>query len=418
MLNLLTKTKPWMVASLLVATSVFGQDAGASSQKSGMTKEMKGNNNAPKACPTADCKPKTCPPPCPQPCPPTQLCPAQPAACCPPWPVPVLNAAYNYPARTQTRCPWDIFVDASFIYWQPLQDNMEFAIVADLPTNRSVSTNLIGNTLQLDFDYKPGFKIGLGGFFDYDNWDLHAEYTWFHTRNHKSSTIDPVALPSQAIFALWLDDNFSDRGAVGVDVVFNSASAKWRMNMDIVQLDLGRWHYVGTKLVFHPTFGARAAWIRQNYNIVYGNVAPFGVGVAQTETVKDRSHSWAVGPEVGLDAYWNLGEGFRLFGCTEFDILYTRYTRLSYNQYFQSAGTNQEAVQTVGIKEKNLGVLRPHFDINMGFGWGTYWDCNNWYTDIALGYEFQVFFEQNMLNGVEGGNLYTQGLTATFGLTF
>ena len=72
MLNLLTKTKPWMVASLLVATSIFGQNAQC----------------APK------CPPKPCPKPCPQPMPPTQICDDDP--CCPDWPTPVLNAAYNY----------------------------------------------------------------------------------------------------------------------------------------------------------------------------------------------------------------------------------------------------------------------------------------------------------------------------------
>src|SRR2546425_1133944 len=106
MLNLLKKTKPWMVASLLVATSVFGQDNGNPPPRSCPPQQP-----CAKPCPKPDCcpTPKCCPPPCPQPCPPTQVCPPCPVACCPPWPVPVLNAAYNYPARTVVRCPWDIW---------------------------------------------------------------------------------------------------------------------------------------------------------------------------------------------------------------------------------------------------------------------------------------------------------------------
>jgi len=147
MLNLLTKTKPWMVASLLVATSVFGQNVAA----------------CPKPCP-----PKPCPKPCPQPCPPTQICPDQ-DPCCPAWPTPVLNAAYNYPARIQTRCPWDFFAHASFIYWQPLQENMELGFVTDTTSTMFLD----GRFVNMDFDYKPGFKVGVGMNFDHDNWDTN-----------------------------------------------------------------------------------------------------------------------------------------------------------------------------------------------------------------------------------------------------
>ncbi len=403
-----------MVASLLVATAVFGQDA--SSAKPGAPKELK-------SCAKPDCgKPKNCAP-CPQPCPPTQLCPAQPTACCPAWPVPVLNAAYNYPARTQTRCPWDIFVDASFIYWQPLEENLELGIVGNLRTaGGAASVQLNGNVVDLDYSYKPGFKVGLGGFFDYDNWDLHAEYTWLHSTETRTTSVPAIALPSQVIYPFWGVPQWVSSN------VFNSADASWKMHLDVVQLDLGRWYYVGTKLVFHSTLGARGAWIGQHYDITYANTAPMGVGTAEVLTVNAKTHSWAVGPEVGLDAYWNLGEGFRIFGCGEFDILYTRYTSLQLNQYTQATAAAART-QEVAVKQKHLGCLRHHIDLNLGLGWGTYWDCNNWYTDIALGYEFQVFFDQNMFrhfnddimfanSRVVGGNLYTQGLTATFSLNF
>jgi len=425
MLNLLTKTKPWIVASLLVATSVFGQNAN--------DRPRNGNAPCPKPCPAPECKPKSCPVPCPQPCPPTQLCPpACPAPCCPAWPVPVLNAAYNYPARTMTRCPWDVYFDVSFIYWQASQENMELGFVNRTPfatIDTAGGPGLDASVLNMSFKYKPGFKVGLGGNFDYDNWDIHAEYTWFHNRNSVSTEAPALSAPFTGLGQI-----FPGVGVVGATAgtgtgaagAYSSASQSWRLGMDLLDLDMGRWYYVGTKLTFRPSVGARAAFISQRVNTTFDNaslVAPLAV-TANILTVTSQQKSWAVGPTVALDTNWIIGEGFRLFGNASGDILFTKYTRLKMNQT-NSAATLRPAY----VKQSAVGTLRTHLDIQTGLGWGTYIDCNNWYLDFAAGYEFQVFFDQNMFRSFSNdvsrgrslnpnGNLYIQGLTLTARLDF
>lgn len=392
MLNLLKKTTPWMVASLFVATSVFAQDGGSC---------------PPKACPpkcAPACPPKPCPKPCPQPCPPTQLCPDQ-DPCCPAWPTPVLNAAYNYPARIQTRCPWDFDFNAAFIYWQPLQENMELGAL-----KQSALTVGPDRMINMDFNYKPGFKVGAGGYFDHDGWDCQLEYTWFHNNNHTSAT-QPL---NGSIESNWARPGDTDTVA--------TMSEKWRLHMDIGEIDLGRWYYVGTKLTFRPNFGARAAWIRQHVTVVQ-NQDP----IATTNTITGNSTSWAVGAKTGLDTNWMIGSGFRLYGSGMGDLLFTKYTRLS----AKTVNTTLAGVSTtVGhVKQSRVYTVKPHLDLELGFGWGTYLDCNNWYMDFAAGYGFQVFFNQNMFRTfvddindthsiLPNGNLYIHGLTATFRLEF
>ncbi len=373
MLNLFTKTKPWMVVSLVAATSVFGK------------------NNSQQSCP-----PKNCP----QPTPPTQTCPSD--ACCPAWPTPVLNAAYNYPARVQTRCPWDIFFDASFVYWQPVLDNIELGIGN---ATSSPVTNVNGDFINMDFDFKPGFKVGLGGNFDHDNWDVRFGYTWFHTTNSKSAVAptNGVIIPSQGTPARQTG-------------TFASASENWDLRMDILDFDLGRWYYVGTKLVFHPVVGVRADWIRQHLKTNYTSTSDRAV-------VTQNSRSWALGPKIGLDTNWNVGMGFRFFGNSEADLLFTDYTDSSFSE------THTLTTHPFQTKQSNIYAVRPHFDLDLGLGWGTALDCNNWYMDFTVGYEFQVFFDQNMFrhftddqmvanSNMPNGNLYLQGLTASFKLDF
>lgn len=375
---------PWVIASLIAATSVFGKPAPQN---------------------LSQCAPK---PACPQPCPPTQVCPSDP--CCPAWPTPVLNAAYNYPARIQTRCPWDIYADASFIYWQPIQENMELGYTNTIAPSAGAVSGVIGDFINMDFSFKPGFKVGLGGNFDYDNWDLHLEYTWFHSSHSKSAVhpTDGQLLPDWGL-------PFSSSS-----IFVSTINEDWHLKMDILQLDLGRWNYVGTKFTCHPYVGARAAWIRQNVHVVNTNDGTIGIATTLETTVRGRTLSWAVGPEVGVDSNWNLGAGFRMYGNAEGDILFTRYTKARYSE------THSNGSDPVITTQRNINALRGHVDLELGFGWGTYIDCNNWYLDFSAGYGFQIFFDQNMFrsfhqltdSSLPYGNLYVQGLTTTFRLDF
>jgi len=326
----------------------------------------------------------------------------------------VLNAAYNYPARTMTRCPWDMFFDVSFVYWQGTQENMELGVLSKTYTNTNVDNQL----LNPSFDYKPGFKIGLGGNFDYDNWDMHGEYTWFHNTNTtKTALPTPVAGVTAAINPAWGNPG----STYGTSAAYASANQKWKLDMDLVDLDLGRWYYVGTKLTFRPSVGTRAAFIKQQANVTYVRTE----ATANTLELKAKTNSWAVGPKFALDSNWVIGSGFRLFGNAETDILFTKYTKLS----SKATNTDVAFVPVVNGKQSSIGTLRTHIDLVTGLGWGTYIDCNNWYLDFTAGYEFQVFFDQNMFrffadDSMHGksfapnGNLYLQGLTLTARLDF
>lgn len=371
-------------------------------------------------CPKPECKP--CPPPCPQPCPPTQICPtACPDPCCPPWPTPVLYAAYNYPARILTRCPCNVFIDMSFIYWQPSEDNLELGAVNNVG---GTAGTVSGNVVDMDFDFKPGFKIGVGGYFTYDNWDAHGEYTWLHTTNHESASVSSSASSTQTILPMW------GSPATAGAFVYNSASAKWKMNMDILEVDLGRWCYVGTQLLFRPAFGARAAFIRQNYNVTYEANNPFpGNSTFRKSVVSSKSHSWGIGPQTSLNANWLVGYGLRFFGIGEADLLFTQYSSLGSSESNTPLAPSTASLAQFSMNQDDHNTLRAHLDLQLGLGWGMHWSCHGVYTDLQLGYDFQVFFDQNMFrrynsstmtanSQAPNGNLYIQGLTVQFLVSF
>lgn len=349
----------------------------------------------------------------------------------------------NCPDWIETECPCNIYTEISFNYWQPIQENMELGLfdkgmLQNISTAggaiTSVATSNSFKSIKMDFDFKPGFTIGIGYKFACDAWDLLARYTWFHNTNSHRATAKNFVLfnsNSENISPTW-----GTPIQAGEDVNYQFASEKWKLGMDIIELELGRFCYIGCKLTIRPSFGARAVWIRQAIHISYTNgFTGFSIDVpgllgtgffVGNRDVHDTSHSWAVGPKLALNTNWMLGCGFRLFGNGEVDILYTRYSLLK--EKTVTVGTVVGIIDLIPInfslsdqtsdKEKNLDYLRTHLDLELGIGWGTYLNNCKYYLDCSAGYDFQVFFDQNMIRHdvadpgsfIPNGNLYVQGL--------
>ena len=316
---------------------------------------------------------------------------------------------YNIPARIDVRNDWDFYGTASFTYWQPIQENMEPAQVG---TSSGAGNDL--DIVNMNFEYKPGFKLGFGMSLDHDNWDGYAQYTWFRGTSSTSPTVlETVLVPVAGTVVVY--------PYYGNTEGYNyfTASQSWRLQMDFADLELARSYYNGASLTLRPFCGVRAAWIRQYLNSLYEGTD----GTDSVENkIKQNTNSWGIGPRAGIYGNWLLGEGLRIYGNGGGDILYTRYTKLGLKQTRSVGGFRNLAMQ------RDFGTLRAHLELELGLGWGTYFDNNNWHVDLSADYGFQVFFNQNMFraHGSTPGNdidltynnLYIHGMTATARLDF
>jgi hypothetical protein len=304
--------------------------------------------------------------------------------------------AYNAPARTDVRGSWDLYLTGGYICWQPVEENLELGTVS------SLSNLLNGSVAKMNFKYKSGFKVGLGFFPCWDNWDLYSQYTWLRGRH----SIHATAHTGQTIIPYW--------GAPGVLTQISSGKSRWRLELDIIDLNLGRSCYVGTNLTLRPFFGARAAWIHQKYVATYNPI----IGTLQQTPYQNRntSTSWGVGGETGVLANYLMGCGFRFIGSVEADILLS-----SYNLRTKQDSPVAPSTLLIDLREHHLFYLRPHFDLELGFGWGSAFCNHNYHVDLLATYGFQVFWNQNMFrsyggylgtrNPVPNGDLFVQGLT-------
>lgn len=377
---------------------------------------MKGGNNCAPSCP----EPKGgCP------CPPFEkTCPCPPGACpCAPFEQgePLTNCvkfppAYNAPAGIDVQCSWDVFVAASFLYWNVEEEGLGlgYNTAQVTPGARPLPPNF-GLYQQVSSKYKPGFQVGLGMNFDYDNWVGYLEYTWMHCTIDTSVTAPSDFRGTGVLVSPWFVPVSNASGADFYNA-FTSVSTSWQLKFDMIDGTLSRPYYQGRNLTLTPYAGARALWIKQNLNVLANtNRSTSPATVPSPVRSRNRSSSWGMGPVAGFLGHWLLGMGFRAEGDMGASVTYTTYTQIIHREDNTVGATS---TPSIARKFKSYGALRPMTNMGLGLGWGTYLDRQNYHFDLGANYDFMVFWDQNVLramveNGVaeQPNNLTFQGLT-------
>ncbi len=307
-----------------------------------------------------------------------------------------IEEAYNAPYTKDIRCSWNIFFNADYIYWQAIEDGLNLAYIDNQNTH---------STIKTDFDFKSGFKIGLGANTKYDNWVVYSEYTRLSSHGHSGKT----AYDGDSIFPLWISSTID-----GGSTIASHAKGLWDLHLNLLDVQLGRPYYVGSKMVLNPYFGLRTVWIDQEFTSIYDLTSPF-VSTAK-RTVK--SDSWGIGPILGIDATYLLSKGFKVIASGDFSLFFQHFD--IHNKYTLKRGSVEETHETGSDK---IGYLTPNIDALLGIGWGSYFYNHKIHFDFYASYEFQIFWNQNMLrsfkdlmtNNINGasGDLMFHGLTLT-----
>ena len=312
-----------------------------------------------------------------------------------------MPAIYNYPAQVDTKNGWDTFVTASFLYWNVFQEGMEMGSFRSI----DISDNSPTGILEFPDEYKAGFKVGFGWNTPFDDWTLSAEYTWFHHKLHQTQPKDLVLTPN--FYSFNITNGFH----------------KWMIDLDMVDIVLSRSFYQGKNLILIPSFGLKGVFLDQKYTVkgISQNVSTSFFG--QERSGYGKTASWAVGPSLGLEGRFLLGKGFRLEGALSGALTFTRYNGFRY--FSQSDSTEYPDANIRGSDENRVRAIG---DAEAGFGWGMYLCNQRYHIDFSATYEFQVFWNQNMMswfanrvtnasksttNASSPGNLYFQGLTVS-----
>ncbi len=329
--------------------------------------------------------------------------------------------AYNATGRIDICKGVDLFITASFIYWQALGDQLDLGIIR-LGTLEPEEYQII----RLKTDFKPGFKVGLGYNLNHDNWDLYTQYTRYHGSN--STSFDPNESSNQDTFqTIYFLAGFN--GYIFENINGNIVG-KWVTDLDKIDLELARSYYVGTNLIFRPFFGASFHLMDEKYdfNFTYQNI-PFFASFS--------TDSWASGPRFGLKAKWLFCKGFSFFGYGIYNLLFCSNKTTGSGSENEGSGTTPPTVSILNYKlnKDKQNILRDVVEVAVGFAWGSYFCEKAFHFDCEISYEAQKYSHTNYMsraaqektvvsnasiatNQVKPGDTFLHGLTLTFRFDF
>ncbi|NGX46352.1 MAG: hypothetical protein K940chlam2_01542, partial [Chlamydiae bacterium] len=174
------------------------------------------------------------------------------------------------PAVRPKTCSGDFVLTVAGFYWNAYQDGMEYAIDNQVVnpdvsggTNAGLNNLIDASYKNPDFSWDFGFKLGIGYNTTHDGWDVGAVWTHFRTSSH--THIEAEAADNHTLLPLW--SAFAPSTGGGGVLWATDIESHWKLNIDLVDIDLGRQFWTSKYLTMRPHIGLRLAWIKQEYQI-------------------------------------------------------------------------------------------------------------------------------------------------------
>lgn len=262
-----------------------------------------------------------------------------------------------------------------------------------LPNPAQPDTFVNSRLKNIHPEWDVGFRLGLGYTLPCDCWGIEVLWTHFQTHAH-SSFNRPFADPgrsetSGAFFTPgygFTDLNQSD--LEGID----RTKARWKLHLDLVDVEFGRFVCLSECLTIRPHIGVRAAWINQSFRIV-NSVDALDLGLSgEIQNVRLKGDYEGVGLRGGLDTLWNLGCGFSLYGNAAGSVLYGNYNVKSENNYRFFIDS---PVLDIVEQKDDFCACRAATDAVLGVRWRSCFCEDTVALTFQIAWEHHLFFNQN-----------------------
>jgi hypothetical protein len=321
------------------------------------------------------------------------------------------------------------YITADYIIWKAYEQGLAYAYdgVPDAPTAVNPASATSGSVFRPKFKWESGFKIGLGNIFNHDGWDVYAEYTWLHSKakDEPGTTDCCVTVSEIAKSNYWLSTHACPEG-----VLMGAEGGTWNLdNFNVLDLELGRDFYVSKFLTLRPFAGMKFSWMHQKYKFKYEDILFVGdqgdtpsslttIPLGSNVKVDLKQREFGVGLRAGIDTNWYVCKWFGTYGDFALTGLWNRFHEKRQVEIntpipteFVSENMKDKVFDVTAVLEVGIGVF---------FEWAFSNDA--YMVDLALGWETQVWFNQNnlifLMNNNAPGNLSFQGFTLKVGFAF
>jgi hypothetical protein len=271
------------------------------------------------------------------------------------------------------------YVDIEPLLWRTRAGGTDWVLIfnqADYP--------LEGTMRSLSFKWNWGVRVGMTKNIGAENWDINAFYTTF-TNSSDQKVID-------AYSSL---DELTGTIAKGK----TTGSFKGRINLNQVDLNIGKSFFVSKHLHYHPYAGLMAAWVKQRYNLLTNNeidALQTSIPVAGTlnQNLVDQCKVFGIGPKVGLDTKWYLCNGFKINAALAGALLQSYY-EVTRQEHVNLHVIGDEPVDFENMLDAPFHRLMPYAKLVLGLGYEKFFMEGKRKLDLSLNWEINQFWRVN-----------------------
>lgn len=283
------------------------------------------------------------------------------------------------------------FITFDILYWHPKVGGTDFAYSFQ-PSIEQTGSILFpranGRTKENSLSWDLGLKAGIGYNVPHDGWDIYGQYTWYQTNSTSSSSHSP---PS-ALMPLNLFDV----------MLASKAKSFFNIAYQNVDISVARSYFISRMLSFRPFIGVKSTWLDLHQKVVYtasslndflfpGPERTVGLDFKS----KSGNHFWGIGPRIGFDSKWFLGNGFHLFSDLATALLYG-YFKTSHSEFIPPDNVQFASGDIIRNRSKFHRFI-PFAQMFVGLGWQGYVNHEKQHIGLKLGYEVQYFWRVNQM---------------------
>jgi len=332
--------------------------------------------------------------------------------CCTPEPKKCIDCECFTPAFYDLECDCGFFGSVDFLYWYGRETNLTYASKVEvvLKTTDPMVTNEVfapQSYTDLGAGWNPGVRLAAGWNSSCDGWDLGLEWTYYHNRKSGFTSVPPdfaregsfgdPSLGQSVLINPWINPSFA---VTHTPTFFADINAVWKLNINTLDLDLGRKYWLSSCFVLRPFAAIRSGWTKVNFDTTSTRTAFFSSNDFIV-TFKDRftTQYWGVGMVLGLEPTWYFCNNFALFGTIDASLLWGEFTNKKSENYREDRPRSGIgpilATNYSNSYSSSFFMMKPILDLALGLRWEETWCCNRYRTALDLGWEHHVWFDHN-----------------------
>ncbi len=281
------------------------------------------------------------------------------------------NSSECYPECCPESCSGQGFLSASLIYWRAHQGGLSECFPSkeiDFTKDGEIFSELKGKRDDLHFEWRPGFTVG-GGYQFTNNWDVGLFYTDFRSKAEREHS--------------------------------HFQKNRWKLHFQVADLVVAYEFESCSCFTVRPFLGLRGALIDQSVKAFQSRDC-----LASGFRAHNTQDFSGLGPLFGIEANFDLGCGFSLYGDLGGSFLYGHYRgKFKKAELFSGGGIFCNLRQHEHSCQSIL-------DAGFGITWETCF-CNSMRLFISLGVEHHCYFDHNRIGNYGDLNLDGGTFSAT-----